>query len=426
MRWALLCGLASYALACGGGGDASDAGKDVSAPDVAVIDAGSDVVEAAAPDVGVDNYVAPLPPFARMPIVDYLGGALLTSVKIITVSFVQDDAALITRMQELDDTITSTPWWAASTSEYCEQPKGPCIGPGSGAGHVVLSETAPTSLVDTSNGSGSTVVSFIQDHITSGLFPPPDPQTIYVIYFPSGSTITYDGAKSCGSWGAYHFSATFSLPDGGTVEGAYAIEPRCSGEPYITLAASHELIEAATDAHPGKDRGYAMQDLSWQFYGDEVGDLCDHPWSFDSMNLTTIDGGAPFNVQRGWSNVSALAGHDPCVIPPGTPPYYNTAVESGKQAVYLSVGESTTIQLQGFSDGTMADWTIAAIDMGNHYGAGAGNLNLVLDKTTMNNNQTASLTITLTKTPNTTWIPYVIDNKGASGEHQWGASVYLK
>jgi len=369
-----------------------------------------------------------------MPIFDYLGGALLTSAEIITVSFTGDDATFIANMQELDDTITQTPWWTAATSEYCELPSGPCIGPGSGAGHVVLNETAPGSLVDTSSGNGSTVVSFIQSHITSGEFPPPTSQTIYVIYFPSGTSITYDGAHSCSSFGAYHYSATWNLPDGGTQEGAYAIEPRCSTDAYMQLAASHELIEAATDAHPGKDRGYAMGDLSWQFYGDEVGDVCDHPWSFDSMSVTPPDAGMAFNVQRGWSNVSALAGHDPCVIPPSDHPYFNTAVQSGMQAIYLSVGESATIQLEGFSDGPMPDWNIAAIDMGSHYGAG-NVLTLSLDKTTMNNGQTANLTITLASQPTITWIPYVIDNKGTytpdggsagNYEHQWGASVYLK
>jgi hypothetical protein len=430
MRLGVACCLVACAipLACGGGGDNGDGGSDAS-PDHFVVDVQNEALPDVAPDVPIDNWAAPLPPYARMPIVDYNGGALLTSVKIITVSFAGDDAALITRLQELDDTITSTAWWAASTAEYCMQPNGPCIGPGAGAGHVVLNETAPASLVDTNDGKGSSVVSFIQSHITSGAFPPPEDQTIYVIYFPSGTNIQFGGDKSCSSFGAYHYSATFNLPDAGTQEGAYAIEPRCTGEPYITLAASHELIEAATDAHPGKDRGYAMGDLSWQFYGDEVGDLCDHPWSFDSMTVDTIDGGQPFTVQRGWSNLSALAGHDPCVIPPGHP-YFNTAVQSGDQAIYMSVGDTKTIQVQGFSDGAMGDWTISAIDMGNHYGAGSV-LTLTLDTTTMNDGQTANLTITLNAQPKITWIPYVIDNvyktdAGAQYEHQWGASVYLQ
>ena len=403
-----------------------DASSDA-ATDVAASDAKGDVADAAA-DVPIDNWVAPLAPWQRMPLVDYMGGHLLTSAKIITVSFSGDDANLIARVQELDDTITQTAWWSASTSQYCELPAGPCIGPGTGAGHVVLNETAPSALVDTDDGKNSSVVQFIQDRITNGALPAPDDQTIYVIYFPSGTSINFDADKSCSSFGAYHYSATFSLPDGGTQEGAYAIEPRCSGEPFITQATSHELIEAATDAHPGKQRGWVMQDLAWQYYGDEVGDLCDHPWGgiYDVMTVSTIDGGAPFTVQRGWSNASALAGHDPCVIPPNDHPYFNVAPEEGKQFVHLAVGDSVTIELQAFSDGAMSDWTLGASDLGPRFGAGT-TLDLQLDKTTINDGQTAHLKVTLTKKPNISWVPYVIDSKDGNGhEHQWGADVLLE
>jgi hypothetical protein len=113
------------------------------------------------------------------------------------------------------------------------------------------------------------------------------------------------------------------------------------------------------------------------------------------------------------------------VIPPPEP-YFNTAPESGKQNVYLSVGETADIELQGFADGTMSDWTISMQDMGPHIGAGQ-TLAFTLDKTTMNSGQTAHLTVTLTKQPNITWVPYWIQNKDGSGhEHIWGANVFLK
>jgi hypothetical protein len=417
MRRAAAVGLGLFVCACSGSAELADAGPDAGA-DAADATSEPDVVDAA-PDVPIDRWVAPVKPWQRMPVADYLGGALLTSMKVITVTYASDDAALVARMQTFGDTITQTPWWTASTAEYCVLPAGsPCIGPGSSGGHVVLNEAAPATLVDTDDGNGSSVVQFIQDHITSGAFPPPDDQTIYQIYFPTGTTITFDGGKSCSSFGAYHYSATFSVPDGGTVEGAYAIEPRCSGEPYITMAASHELIEAATDAHPGKVRGYVMQDLSWNRLGDEVGDLCDHPWSFDTMVEST------FTVQRGWSNVSALAGHDPCVIAPATP-YFNAAPESGKQTVYLSVGESADIELQAFSDGTTPDWALSGVDLGPIFGAGQ-TLTFSFDKTTVNDGDVAHMTVTLSKKPTSAWVPYAIDSKGNGKEHQWGASVILK
>lgn len=403
-----------------------DAARDQAAP----LDAGFDGAKDAPDDAPVDRWVAPLAPYQRMPLFDYLGGPLLTSVKVITVTFASDDASVVARMQALDDTVTGTAWWTATTSEYCELPNGPCIGPGSPGGHYVLSEPAPASLVDTDDGVGSSVVTFLQTRITSGALPPPDAQTLYMVYFPAGTAITFDGEHSCSAFGAYHYSATFSLPDGGTAEGAYAIMPRCSGEPFSTLAASHELIEAATDAHPGKTLGWVMQDWAWTYYGDEVGDVCDHPWSFDSMTVQTQDGGPPFTVQRGWSNASALLGHDPCVVEPGDYPYFNAAPESGAQIVHLGVGESTVIELQGFADGNVPDdWTLSAQDLGPRFGNPA-TLSFSFDTTSMNAGKTATLTVTLTKKPSVAWVPYVIDSKGQVGgktyEHTWGADVWFE
>jgi hypothetical protein len=130
-------------------------------------------------------------------------------------------------------------------------------------------------------------------------------------------------------------------------------------------------------------------------------------------------------VQRGWSNLSALAGHDPCVIPPASPPFFNTAVESGKQIVYLGVGETADIELQGYSDGTMTDWNLTFEDQGPHYGAGA-TLTGSFDKTTLNNGQTTVLHVTLTKQPNITWVPYWIHSTNGGNQHIWGASIFLK
>ena len=193
-------------VACGNE-DPGTAPSDAS-PD-AFADAGRDALADATPDATPD--AAPLPrlkPWERMPGLEYLGGALLTAPKIVTITFAGDDAQLVSRLTTFDDTITQTPWWTAATSEYCIQPANtPCIGPGTSGGHVVLPGPAPTSLKDTIDGAGSTVMQLLQDHIFSGELPAPDAQTLYVLYFPAGTTITMDGMTSCSSFGAYHYSA---------------------------------------------------------------------------------------------------------------------------------------------------------------------------------------------------------------------------
>lgn len=416
-----LWALALAPLACG-----TDDVASAPAPDAATFDA-EPIDAATAPDAadawvdaGFDASLPPLKPYERFVGVDYLGGALLTSIKVVTVTFQGDDANLVARLQKFGDTITSTPWWTETTSEYCVMPKGtPCIGPGTGAGHVVLASPAPANLVDTDDGKGSSVVQLIQDHIDSGELPPPDDQTIYQIYFPPGTSIKFDNSNSCTSFGAYHYSAPFTPKGGGKpVETAYAIEPRCSGESYTTFAASHELIEAATDAHPGKDRGYVMQDQGWAFYGDEVGDLCDYPWEFTQMTESTFD------VQRGWSNESARAGHDPCVAQPKSEVYFNVAPAAGKQEIHLGVGESATFELEAYSDAMTTDWTLSGEDIGGRIGENA-TLSFSFDKTTINAGQTVKLTIKLNDKPSLGVAPYVIHSAGA-GHHWWGATVRLK
>ena len=48
----------------------------------------------------------------------------------------------------------------------------------------------------------------IKSKISSGLFPAPDANTLYVIYFPSSTSIELDGAGSCQQFGGYHNTTT--------------------------------------------------------------------------------------------------------------------------------------------------------------------------------------------------------------------------
>jgi len=415
-------------FACGGDDNANqpaptpDAGDthDASVPDTSDASPAIDAADTGV-DTGHDSSLPALRPWERFPQVDYLGGALLTSIKVVTITFAGDDPTLVSHLQSFGDTITQTAWWTATTSEYCVEPAGtPCIGPGSSGGHVVVATAAPNNLTDTLDGNGSTLVQWIQARIDDGTFPAPDPQQIYQIYFPNGITLHFDGSQSCSSWGAYHYSASFTPKGGGTpVEAPYAIEPRCSGESYTTFAASHELIEAATDAHPGKDLGYSMQDPGLLFYGNEVGDLCDLPWNFLSMNESG------FNVQRGWSNKSGRTGHNPCVIQPNGEVYFNVAPAAGYEHVYLSPGESVTFDVEAYADGSTADWNISAQDVSDRLGE-AKTLSFSFDKSTINAGQTAKLTVTLGGAPQLGLASYVIHSQNGSGHWWWGAEVRLK
>jgi len=93
--------------------------------DEAKIDAGSDLT-ATGPDLAVNGtYPAPHDP---LPLMRYGGGPLLTHPHIVTITFAGDSRRA--QLEQFGDIITTTPWWIAVASEYC-QGDGRCIGPGS-------------------------------------------------------------------------------------------------------------------------------------------------------------------------------------------------------------------------------------------------------------------------------------------------------
>ncbi len=114
----------------------------------------------------------------------------------------------------------------------------------------------------------------IKQQITDGVLPPRDPNTLYMIYFPSNITINLDGLISCQSYGAYHFSSNQQkIARKSNV--FYSVEPECnSGFSFLTFAASHEYAEATTDNVPtpgsNPDFPQAWNDSA----GFEVGDKC--------------------------------------------------------------------------------------------------------------------------------------------------------
>ena len=382
---------AAALVACGGSTLSSPTPTDDAGIDAADIDAGVDAGDPVDP-----GYPAPHSP---IPLVNYNGGRVLTAPKIVTITFANDEAPLVARLQTFGDTITSTPWWTATTSEYCEQPNGnPCVGPGSGGGHVVLTDPPAASYVDSSQGQPSTIQDFIKAKVADATFPAPTDQTLYAIYFPTNVSITLDNSQSCGGggggggFGAYH--NTLELPDGkgGKVRTTYAIMPRCGQETTTTTAASHEFVETATDPDIGLgDVSYYMQNQLWAFAGGEVGDLC---VDFTGGNDTVVE--STFTVQRSWSNVAAKASHNPCVPVPNGEVYFNTAAV--KQKVVLKVkGDTTTLDIDAFSDAPMADWKISGVDFAQFQGGTAG-VSFSFDKTTVHNGSHVILTLTALKT----------------------------
>jgi hypothetical protein len=200
----------------------------------------------------------------------YGGGGILTAPKMVTFTF--NDTFEPSTLAAFGQTITQTPWFTAVSKDYCVDDGGTCIQGGSTGEAYALDAGSSFVWVDNAfnppgDGLSDAGVDFIGymfkevEKITPGGLASIDPNTIFTFYFAPGATFymgdpNLGGQPGCG-FGGYH-NAVATLADGGGVPMTYAIIVDCGqGSPAdqelagLTVAASHELIEATTDPYNG-------------------------------------------------------------------------------------------------------------------------------------------------------------------------------
>lgn len=374
----------------GGGGGAPDTSSST--------DASSSVSTGTGIGEPSNTYPAPHP---TAPVVLDFGGPVLSTPKIVPIYYSNDTAAMKSSIAEFTNNIGATDYWTAVTAEYG-------VGPAVGLTPVEIAGNAPTSLTD------AQIQAFLGSKLNADdpSFPAPDGQTLYALYYPTGTSITLQGSKSCQEFGGYH--AEFNLDAAhGNKAVPYAVMPRCTypGETALetlTVTASHEYIEAATDPFPYNNPALAQTDnnhIYWLFAlgGGETGDMC-------AQNPTANAKFTPLNflVQRSWSNAAAKASHDPCQ--PALPghvyfnaaPVFKDTLNLGMgignvKGVQIPVGESKTIDVDLFSDAdTNGPFTVQAFDQSAFFG-GAPELEFSFDENKGENGQVLHLTITVLK-----------------------------
>jgi hypothetical protein len=328
------------------------------------------------------------------------GGAVLKKPVIVTVTWAGDDKA--DELETLGDTVGAGQYWKEVTSEYGA---GPAVS--GDANHVRITDAPPASMTDTELNT------FVGASITKaeGAWPTPAGDVVYIVYLPKTMQLMLQGKSACAQGvGGYH--------DSTTVNGkptAYAIVPRCSSSfDHVTVAASHELAEAATDPYPRTRpawTGFRDDDLAWEFFQQfqsENGDACEF---YRDSDLAPGESDVQFTVQRQWSNASAKAGHDPCVPAFKNTTYFNvtplgledidvdlSALGGGTgitKGFKVKVGATRQIPLGFYSDGAIGEWTIKAISGGIAGGRGSGGVDMTLDVTSGQNGQKAYLSVTV-------------------------------
>ncbi len=134
--------------------------------------------------------------------------------------------------------------------------------------------------------------------MAAGKIPAADDNSLYMIYFPTGYSITIEGSASCSSFCAYHEG--FKSPRNGASV-FYGVMPACGfgcggGFDGLSATSSHECIEAITDPFPtpGSNPAYPQ---AWNTSGgEEISDLCQE-------GASTVSGhGLVSKVSWQWDN----------------------------------------------------------------------------------------------------------------------------
>jgi len=378
-------------------------------------------------DNGEPSSVYPAPHQAPPQVVT-AGGPVLAEPVIVPVFFANDDPTEKAALEDFYAQLGGSSYFLATGQEY-----------GVGA----ATATPPVEVAEMPDGTldDSAIQTWLAGKLNADdpLFPAPTQNSVYMLDYPANVTITLKSgmgtSESCMSFGGYHQGIRLDATHG-RMNVAYAVIPRCSGAQGLdvlattTSAASHELVEAATDPYPQNLPGFGQVDddhLYWMFAigGGEVGDLCaQDPTSFQQLP------GLDYTVQRSWSNASAMAGHDPCVPTLANEVYFNavpvledTITLGGSytmRGVQIPVGSSKTIDLQLFSDGdTHGAWSVKAIDAQQLQGGKSSSFNFKLDRDSGRNGEKLHLTIESVKAGQYGAGIFAVVSKLGARTHYW-------
>ncbi len=187
-------------------------------------------------------------------------------------------------------------------AEYNTSSPSQTIGRG---GFLQQVQISPTSAHNGATVTDASIQAELAAKIQAGTLPAATNNTIYMVNFPAGKTITDpSGAQSCQVFCAYHGTFTIGsqnvyygvLPD---MTGSCASGCGSSPSAFANQAsvASHELVETITDAEVGLSTTVGPPLAWYDTTNGEIGDIC-------NAQQGTFTGGDGFSytVQKEWSN----------------------------------------------------------------------------------------------------------------------------
>jgi hypothetical protein len=244
--------------------------------------------------------------------------------------------------------------------------------------------------------------------------------------------LTQGTDKSCVTFAGYHSE---TMASGGAL--VYALIPRCTSSAFpgpldqVTIATSHELVEASTDPHFFTAPAYIALDdanLIWgRTPGGELGDMCEYVRAAFQPLVGS------FMVQRTWSNASAAAGHDPCVPVMPTPylgaapnfPDLQVTTHSGQmittKGITVNLNQSQMVEIDLFTDAPSDDYTVIVEDAKTAQGL-AGSFNFFWGKSSGHNGDKLQVLVTRTTagTGRASELAFFVQKDGQTVSEWWG------
>jgi hypothetical protein len=309
-------------------------------------------------------------PFATSAHLTYYGGPVISNVKVYAVFWGANVNSTVTSgIGGFYSAVTASPYidWL---SEYNTPTQS--IGRGSFGGAITIApNNTSTSLQDTD------IQTELDAQINAGVLPTPDANMLFMVNFPPGISINQGGSLSCQAGGFCAYHGTYTRSSGSDVY--YGVLPDmapgsgcntgCGNNSNWfnnqTSVASHEMVEAITDAAVGLATTYGPP-LAWydQTNG-EIGDIC---------NATQGSlPGTNYIVQKEWSN-----SHNACIVSVAASNDFSISLSPSSQTVNdggtvtytvataINSGSAQTVNLSiaGLPAGVTASFSPASMPSG--------------------------------------------------------------
>jgi hypothetical protein len=272
-------------------------------------------------------------------------------------------------------------------------------------------------IVPSAGNNGSTISdtqiqSELLAQITAGHLPAPvldaagNPNTLYMIFFPPGKTISQGGSNSCqaGGFCAYH-GTTSNLFNGKNV--LYGVMPDmqagsgcatgCGASTTFnnyTSVTSHELTEAMTDAFVGIATVFGPPLAWYDMTNGEIGDIC------NAQQGSYVANGTTYTIQLEFSNSA-----NNCVLPPAqTNPDFSLTDSPSSLTVTQGTSGTSTVTIHP-SGGFTGSVTLSASGLPSgvtaSFGTNPATSTSVVTFTASSTATTGTSTVTITGTSGT-------------------------